>query len=395
MLLGAMLRFAFVQELSWLKYRYVLHAHSHVAMLGWVGQAIFILLAQTFVTDLKGRIKAYHRILGLAQLSCWGMLLSFPFYGYSGPSIAFSSLHILASYAMVYRLVKDVDLKGWPGRWLLAAMIFLVVSSLPLWGMAPIILLGLQGSALYYAAIQFFLHCQFNGWFTFSLFALLFHWMQNRWAWQEPPALMKWFFTTFLLASILTYALAVAWTTPLPIVFWANSAGVILQLISLFFLWQISRQWKAKGWSSLTPWTKRLLLLALGSFVIKVLVQGAVVVPFVAQAAYTIRNYVIGFIHLLQLGIFTAAILAFAEMNSWLSWQSRSSRIGLGFLFFGFLASEGLLFLQGTLFWGAKGFLPYYYETLFVVSALMPLGVVFLLVPWKRGVDSAATGTLE
>ena len=34
--MGALLRMAFVVEIPWVKYQYLLHAHSHVAMLGWI-----------------------------------------------------------------------------------------------------------------------------------------------------------------------------------------------------------------------------------------------------------------------------------------------------------------------------------------------------------------------
>ncbi|MCB0637482.1 MAG: hypothetical protein KDC54_12725, partial [Lewinella sp.] len=57
---------------------------------------------------------------------------------------------------------------------------------------------------------------------------------------------------------------------------------------------------------------------------------------------------------------------------------------GLGLLFTGFLLSEGWLFLQGTFFWGAWGFLPAYYEVLFAVSALMPAGIALLLLGQSR-----------
>ena len=33
---GILLRYAFVQELEWMQYRHFQHAHSHVAMLGWI-----------------------------------------------------------------------------------------------------------------------------------------------------------------------------------------------------------------------------------------------------------------------------------------------------------------------------------------------------------------------
>ena len=51
----------------------------------------------------------------------------------------------------------------------------------------------------------------------------------------------------------------------------------------------------------------------------------------------------------------------------------------LGGFIVGFILSEVVLFLQGTMFWGAMGFMPYYYELLFGVSALLPIGLFFIL----------------
>ena len=78
-----------------------------------------------------------------------------------------------------------------------------------------------------------------------------------------------------------------------------------------------------------------------------------------------------------------------------LSVRSRLSRLGMGLLLAGFFGSELLLFLQGTLFWGAKGFLPYYYEGLFGVSLLMPAGVLGVLLgeaKCKGGMRNAEGG---
>ncbi|MEZ4987274.1 MAG: hypothetical protein R2795_19895 [Saprospiraceae bacterium] len=53
-----------------------------------------------------------------------------------------------------------------------------------------------------------------------------------------------------------------------------------------------------------------LLRISFATFATKVLMQTLVVVPFVAEAAYTIRNYVIGFIHLLLLGAVSGFLLS-------------------------------------------------------------------------------------
>ncbi|MCB0635120.1 MAG: hypothetical protein KDC54_00800, partial [Lewinella sp.] len=363
-LLGALLRFAFVREISWINYRSVMHAHSHVAMLGWICQALMILLSRTFVP--AERQAAYVPLLALAQLSVLGMLICFPIFGYAGWSIAFSTLHLVALYWFAFRFWRDLrprdEEEGW---WLRLALIFLLMSTLPILGMGPIIALQLQGTALYYAAIQFYLHYQFNGWFLFAAIALALRYFRNRGFGFSPSdsRRFRWWLTA---AVVLTYALAVAWSTPLPMIFAANSLGVLAQVVALVLLWRLLRRAGLQLHGENRP-LRFLWALALGSLVAKVLMQSALVLPFVAKAAYTIHNYVIGFIHLLQLGIFTATLLAFA-LGTGLLTLRRLSRFGLGLLFTGFLLSEGWLFLQGTFFWGAWGFLPAYYEVLFAVS---------------------------
>ena len=107
------------------------------------------------------------------------------------------------------------------------------------------------------------------------------------------------------------------------------------------------------------------------------MVQAAVALPVVAQMAYTIRNYIIGFIHLMMLGILSFFILGYQYGQG--SSLSRNQSWGLIALGSGIIGSETLLFLQGTLFWAGWGFMPGYYLLLFGASALMPIGVGLLL----------------
>ena len=44
-IIGALLRLAFVVEMPFMNYSNALHAHSHVAMMGWLFGALYILLS--------------------------------------------------------------------------------------------------------------------------------------------------------------------------------------------------------------------------------------------------------------------------------------------------------------------------------------------------------------
>ncbi len=378
---GAVLRYAFVVELNWVEFRYLLHGHSHVAMLGWLYSGLYILLIQYFIND-DDRKRTYKTLFWLTQIAVWGMAISFPFQGYAFFSIFFSTLHVILSYAFVFKFFKD--LKRQKARGLISnlfvrtAMIFMVLSTIALFSLAPIMTMDLKPSGLYYMAVQFFLHFQFNGWFIFAILAIAFKFFENRNIIISRRSQMI-FYYMMVISCILSYALAVTWANPTPFLFLTNSIGVLLQLTALIFFMIMVKKHYHDIKKSLSHGMGMLLFLSFISFCLKNIAQSAVAIPYIAQVAYTIRNYVIGFIHLILLGAITFALLAFALEKGIVSVTSKSFRTGSTVLILGFLLTELLLFVQGTMFWATLGFMPYYYEILFTASCLLPLGVFLIL----------------
>lgn len=386
--LGALLRFAFVEEVSWLHFKNFLHAHSHVAMLGWLYMALFALLTTAFIPSSKVDQRAYNTLFWATQASVVGMLISFPLQGYGSISIAFSCLHIICSYVFVAWLWADLPKQRSFAHLLLkTGIVFMVVSTVAIWAMGPIMATALKGSAFYYMAVQFYLHFQFNGWFLFGALALLFKVLE------EHNVLINnkeqsVFYGLLMVASVLTYALALAWAAPETSIFLANSLGVIAQLSVLVMLIRLLRPHYTTVRNIFSTTAFRLLMIAAVSFAGKVCIQALVVVPFIAEAAYTIRNYVIGFIHLVLLGAISFSLFAFAAKYQLLETQARWARRGIIVIVVGFILSELLLFLQGTMLWATLGFLPYYYECLFGASFLLPLGILVFLFGQRRRMDT-------
>lgn len=373
-LLGALLRYAFVEELAWMQFRNVLHAHSHVAMLGWGYMALYALFIAFFIED-EARLKFYNRLFWLTQISVLGMLFSFPVQGYGAASIAFSTLHILLSYGWAWRFWRDTQSNSpaWSLHFARAALVYMIISTLGVWSIGPVVTGGLRSATFFHLAVQFFLHFQFNGWFIFAALALALRFLEQKGI-VLPGRRIGLFFWLLSISCLLTYALAVAWSNPLPIVFAVNGAGVAIQLAALIAFLMLIRPQRNAILALFSGWSKSFLLIAFFSFAGKILVQTAVVIPFIAKAAYTIRNYVIGFIHLILLGALSCLVFSLAIRSGLLHNRTALARLGLVLFVAGLLGSEALLFLQGTLLWGAKGFLPYYYEALFGVSVLVPLG---------------------
>ncbi|RMG78493.1 MAG: hypothetical protein D6714_17925 [Bacteroidetes bacterium] len=383
--MGATLRFAFVREIPWLNFMNFLHGHSHIAMLGWAYLGLYALFIHYFLPDEKKQSPFYERLFWATEVSVLGMLVAFPIQGYGAASITFSTLHILLSYAFARRFLKDLpDADALSRQFVRAALWFMVLSTVSLWAMGPIMKAGLKGSALYFNAVQFFLHFQLNGWFVFGVLGLFFKVLED----QKIPVSRRAgrrFFNLLVLSGFLTFALAVTWSTPLPILFFINSAGVTIQFVALLYFMGIVREIWPELRRRIPTWVALLFQIAIGAFVLKILIQTAVVVPYIGKVGYTIRNFVIGFLHLILLGMITGFLLGLGAYVRKIQTENPFIRAGLRLFFIGFVASELLLFGQGVLFWAAMGFIPAYYELLFGVSALMPLGFAAILWgQWRR-----------
>lgn len=376
-LLGLSLRFAFIHEIPYFKFKNILHTHSHVAMLGWLYLGLYSLLIASFTPKESAESRFYQRLFWVTQCSVWGMLFSFPFQGYGPVSIAFSTLHILCAYSFVVKIWMDSKTASGFSRLLLrTSLAFMVLSTLGIWAMGPLMVFGFKHSIWYHLAVQFFLHFQFNGWFIIAILAWFFKWMEGKGHW-FPTRWKKWFYGLLLASTLLTFALAVAWSEPHWWVFACNSIGVLLQFTLMVLFIQLILPFRTSIKVALTPTQFSLWQLAFFGFCFKILIQTAIALPFVAQMAYTIRNYIIGFIHLIMLGVLSFFIMGVHYGQS--SGLPVQRKWGLSILATGIIASEFLLFLQGTLFWMNWGFLPAYYEWIFGVSCLMPLGIALLL----------------
>ena len=252
----------------------------------------------------------------------------------------------------------------------------MVLSTIAIWALPVIVVNGGQGTALYYSTIQFFLHFLFNGWYLFGLMALMLRTLEQREVALSLPRL-RWFFYTLVISCFLTYALVVAWSTPQPVIFWVNSLGVLVQLgaavLLVLLLWPVRRRLVFEAWE------RRLYAFALVSLLVKIGMQALIAVPAIATVGFTLRNYVIGFIHLVLLGVVTGFLVGYGLQRRLFQSRGRLARLALWLFLAGFVCSEGVLFVQGTLLWARFGFVPGYYEILFGVSALLPVGLALLL----------------
>lgn len=372
-LFGGVLRLLYLVEIPGLDYKNLLHAHSHLALLGWgftalSGGLLFLLLGQS------GSWRYYGRLLALQVVAGLGMAIFYSYQGYGPISIFFSTLHLLAAYGFAYRFLRDSRRlpKGTSRRLAQWSIYWMLLSTVGLLAVGPIGATLGKLHPLYHASIQFFLHFQFNGWFTYAVLALLIHHFARR---GQPIELKPAVFWVLQLSLLLTYALSITWSTPETILFYLNSAGVILQALAFGFilvpLLRAHRRVARRDIASVLLWV------GLFSLVLKIAAQTAVAIPAIAEISYTIRNLVIGFIHLTMLGFISLTLLGLLARAGFLP-TGKPARIGYGMLILAFLATEALLFGQGVLLWFAAGFLPGYHQMICWTSALLPLALALI-----------------
>lgn len=336
-LLGVLLRGAFVFPIEGMTFLYVLHGHSHIALLGWLYLFVYVLFVEQFALQTPKENKFYRRLFWVTQVAVIGMAVTFPFQGYAAPSIFFSTLHIICSYVFAYRLGRNHRIiPKQQALWMKTALFFMVFSTLGVWFLGPAIGMMGKASAFFQLCIQFFLHFQFDGWFFTSFIALL-----SPYAFAESQANNSFnrLYVLWIAGVVLTYALPVSWYNTSPFLYYFNGGGVILQNLALYGL--IKLLWKRYRSERTTTanWTNRLFILAISCMSIRLVLQVLTLIEPLALALKGLRAWIVGFIHLNMLGIFTALALWLLlqkeriELNRW-------TKVGCCLLCLGFILTE-------------------------------------------------------
>ncbi|PRY87623.1 hypothetical protein [Mongoliibacter ruber] len=363
---------------------HILHAHSHIALLGWGYLLVSGMMVFLYVKDSR-RLKTYRILLTVTVIANLGMMLSFPFQGYGLYSIIFSTLHLLISYAFAYHFLRDLKktTQNTDTRLLRWAVIWMVVSSLGLWAIAPIGAILGKTHHLYHLSVQWFLHFQLNGWFVYGLLGMIIFFLKK----SKIGLLFSSTKQTLLNLSLLltfssTIYSSIAWET----FYYLNVLGVILQ--GFVYYWLLFPAFKLflTKFNYTKNWTDWVIFLGIISLGIKALIQMLLIIPNVLEVSHHIRSFVVGFIHLVLLGAITFGIGGLAVQKKLMPANPTSQR-GWWILALGFTSSELILFIQGTMIWGQFGSIPYYFSLIFLSSTLFPIGLGMIFVSFwlKKG----------
>jgi hypothetical protein len=362
--------------IDFLNYSFLLHAHSHVAMLGWVYLIIYVLIVRFFISEDKRKKPIYNRLFWCTEISVIGMMIAFPIQGYALFSIIFSTVHIILSYLFCRLVWKDSSREKSPQQRLLrASVLFMILSTFGVWCLGPAVsTLGKQ-SAFYQIAIQFFLHFQFNGWFIFAILGLFLKQFQGK----IDERKFKKFYLALIVSTLLTICFPIRWYIENDVFSYINVLGVLIQVAAFIYFYKMLKPQISYFKTILDQTTKLVYGLALSSLFLKVVIQLLTIFPNFAEVSHQIRNFVIGFIHLTTLGIITGFLFGILLQNKILSTNSKTLKIGVKVFILGYISTEVLLFLQGWFFFFGMGTVAFYYQNILIFSLFLALGLVLIM----------------
>lgn len=351
-----------------LNYKYLLHGHSHFAFGGWV-MPILVWMILHYFPSISLRISFVHwrNIVILLLFSSYGMLASFPFEGYGLISIIFSTLSVGAGFYLaivLFRASKE-ERQRTSVRFLRAGLLYLSLSAIGPFATGPLIAMGKQGSPIYFDAIYFYLHFQYNGWFTFCVLAVLYSMIEKI----SVPENGNKVFSLFNLSCLPAYFLSTLWNHPGVIFYWIGGLAACMQVISVFYLIKDYRQLTIKHY-----FVRYILMLTIIAFALKNVLQLLSAIPLIADLAYQTRNYIIAYLHLVLLGFVSlfaivSVILAYKDL------MNTSFKTLLIIFFIAFVLTECLLLLQasGPLF---NFYMPAFPIVIFYASCLFPISIL-------------------
>jgi len=359
-----------------INYKFIVHTHSHIALLGWVYMAIATLLYRLYLQS-RELDKKYRRIFWFTQITLGGMLVTFPFQGYALFSIIFSTLFLIASYWFTWFFLNNVPnslKKANSYKCIKYALWYMVVSSLGPWILGGVMNTLGAASIWYRLAIYFYLHFQYNGWMIFALMGVLFYVFEQNDI-QVPQAGFKRFFWSMNMGIVLTFFLSTLWLNPPAVFFIMGGLGAILQIIAFTILFSMVFKLKSRFYEPFTSFQISIFKTVAFIFGVKIMLQLISSIPYFSNLAAIITDFTIGYLHWTFLGVVTIGLFLFLDYFEILKLPQRAYLLYV----LGFVGTEALIFYKGITAWQGWPILSSFSDILAMVSLLIPIGLILIL----------------
>ncbi len=375
--LGVVLRYKILYPLPFVDQKHLLHGHSHFAFAGWITQALMTLMT-AYLARYSGKavIKKYHWLLLANLLTAYGMLVAFPIQGYGLYSIIFSTASVAASYIFAWCYWRDISKLGFSNTshsWFKAAVFFNAFSSLGVFALTLMMINKVIHQNWYLAAEYFYLHFQYNGWFFFACMGLFTAWLKK---FEVSEDTLRKIYRLFAFASVPAYFLSALWMH-LPV--WVYSI-VVLAAFAQVLGWAWMLKLLKPKWhllkNDISKSARSILILSALALSVKLLLQLGSTIPSLSDLAFGFRPIVVGYLHLVLLGVITLFLLGdmFAEKYFHLS---SVTIVGLVIFAVAVILNEVILMAQGV---AAISYntLPFVNELLLCTAILLFTGALLM-----------------
>ena len=379
--LGILLRYKIAFSLPFIDQKNVLHSHSHFAFTGWVTQTLLVLMVYYLQQQqLSNAFKKYKILLLLNLFSAYGMLISFILQGYALFSISFSTLSIFTAFVFAYRYWKDLNRlpnAGISHYWFKAALVFNVLSSLGAFSLAALMITKLASQKLYLSSVYYFLHFQYNGWFFFAGMGLFFYVIK-----MQADKHTKKIFWLFVVSCVPAYFLSILWAAIHPLLYFVVVLAALTQTTAWILFVQLILKNITAIKNKFTKYSHWLLALSGIACSIKITLQLFSVIPYLSKLAFGFRPIVIGYLHLVLLGVITLFLLGYIVSQQIIK-ISRGTKMGIGIFVGGIFLNELLLMIQGVAAISST-MIPFLNEALLAAAITLFSGILVLNFSLKK-----------
>ena len=381
-LLGVLMRYKIGFDFPYLTQKNILHAHSHFAFSGWITHSIYVLIIYFIINKISSNYLKQYKIILITNLVCsYGMLISFFFTGYSFISISLSTLTIVNSCFLTYYLFKDF--KKFEGynpsiAWFKAAMWFNLISSVGTFYLAYMMASRNFNEHWYLASVYFYLHFQYNGFFTFSCFGLMINKLPK---FLPSYTYNKQIFTLFFSSCIFAYFLSVLWAKIPNWLYVIVLLAAIIQIIAWYlFIKGIINA--LKGNNYVPRFSKFIFSFVALAFTVKLLLQLGSTHPQLSKLAFGFRPVVIAYLHLVLLAVISIFLIGYFYTNKLIHITKNTTKAVYIFMV-GVFLNELALAIQGV---ASFSYLPIKQinEILFIISLILFLGSVMIVYSQRK-----------
>jgi len=292
-------------------------------------------------------------------------------------SVTFSAFSIFVALAFAYcsfiDLTNPINQKS-VANWFNASLLFSVISTFGTVALSYMMISKNIDQHNYLAAIYWFLHFQYNGWFFFTCGGLFIIYLKKI---APTFTVSNSVFWLFAVSCIPAYGLSVLW---LKLPFWVYLIvllGAIAQAIGWVKLLLDLHSIKLLRNKNLNLLGK-ILFVAIGlAFTIKLGLQLGSTIPAVSKLAFGFRPIVIAYLHLVLLAFISVFIVTNLYLNN-LIHTNRTTLFGIVVFVGGVFINELVLAVQGIASFSYR-VIPYVNSILFFVSIALFVGIFFLL----------------